>query len=116
MDKTSSHSTWTKWDCTIEKFLDKPEARMVSCGLPFSTEIQFIDGTYTVEDISQRLVVRYASHPESYLTQVLPSGDTVDWSNKSYDWHGDCYDGERRRITDETHYLNYLQERPEGHS
>ena len=83
---------------------------MVSCGLPFDLEINFLDGTYTVKEISERLVVRYASYPETYLHQVFPTGATVPSNKRSYERHDTCSGEERRRMTDnETLYLSNLQ-------
>jgi hypothetical protein len=101
VEKTYSH-------LSFEEFLTKPEARMVSCRLSYSTMLKFTDGEYTVEEVGQRLAVRYASHPEAYLNQVMPSGATVEWNSKSYERHGDCFRTGQRWTDDETLYLRYL--------
>ena len=98
MEKIYSHSGWTKWDATLDEFLSMPEARMVSCGLPISVEIQFADCKRTVTQLTQALILKYASEPETYLNQVLPVGATVPSFNTSYERHGNCYDNRGERF------------------
>ncbi len=76
MEKTFSHTGWTSWDTTLKEFLSTPEARIVSCGLPTSLEIQFVDCKLTVGQVTEALIVKYVSQPGTYLNQVAPFGVT----------------------------------------